>query len=322
MTDTNFRSLSRNCYLVWCFVLFNGLGSSIWSGAILTVYIYNRADHSNTMVGFLAGLIGLAEMVVALFCGVGVDKFARRPFIRAAVCCGIAAGGTMIYAVHWSSTELTFMYVTLALWGATTGLWNPAVESLYADSVTSGDRTAVYTVKYAVEVLSNILGPIVAIVLFQVYGDTWSTDLLGNIMLLGVLVNTVGFAPMLWMSDEFSLGKESEGLLAEQNEDDKNRTMLVPSTKYVPYFIATSDVIFSVASGVTVKFFALFFKTKYGLSPVTINTVTIGCTVLIAVIAALLQVITKKIQTDRVIYGARESSGSVFVGIYGSSTRR
>jgi MFS family permease len=76
---------------------------------------------------------------------------------------------------------------------------------------------------------------------------------------------------------------------AAEGEDDREarRARTRRALYWVPRIVLTSDILFGIASGTTVKFFPLFFKTETGLSPAQVNLVFVASPLLIALFSSL-----------------------------------
>ncbi len=58
------------------------------------------------------------------------------------------------------------------------------------------------------------------------------------------------------------------------------------SSRSVPYLLATSDLLFGLATGMTLKFFPIFFLKQVGLAPVATNFVMAATPLAVAAVAA------------------------------------
>ncbi len=76
---------------------------------------------------------------------------------------------------------------------------------------------------------------------------------------------------------------------AADGEDDREarRARTRRALYWVPRIVLTSDVIFGIASGTTIKFFPLFFKQETGLSPAQVNLIFVFSPLLIAIFSSL-----------------------------------
>jgi len=174
-------------------------------------------------------------------------------------------------------SRILLLVAAMALWGVSEGN-GPVVESIFADSVPTGGRAGVYTSAFALYVASSSAGQFIAAGIFYLNGNTWSVHLLGQVILVGMLVGLVPAFCLSLFDDDKALGAESEALLSSHAEgegmDYKKTARSWTSVSFlVPAVLLTSDAVFGLAAGMTVKFFPLFFKEKVALSPGVTNVV-------------------------------------------------
>jgi len=74
------------------------------------------------------------------------------------------------------------------------------------------------------------------------------------------------------------------GKVAGQQRPRQFRSL---SKKSVPYFIASSDVLFGLASGMTIKFFPIFFLKQVALPPIGTNFILAGTPLCVAIMSQL-----------------------------------
>ena len=76
----------------------------------------------------------------------------------------------------------------------------------------------------------------------------------------------------------------SAGKTAGQQRPRQFRSL---SKKCVPYFLASSDVLFGLASGMTIKFFPIFFLKQVALPPIGTNFILAGTPLCVAIMSQL-----------------------------------
>jgi hypothetical protein len=106
--------------------------------------------------------------------------------------------------------SLVLFYVGFAGWGAYVALANPALESLFADSVATGDRASIFSLKYATLQVASACGPLVSVLLFYKLGDTFTLDVLRKVLLVGCLLGAIAVMFLACLRDEEGLGRESD----------------------------------------------------------------------------------------------------------------
>ena len=139
-------------------------------------YINNRFRRDRVMI--LSAAIG--------FIGIGISLFAFQS--------GIA---NMVYAVY-------------AVWGAFLPVNNTALESIFADSLQTGARSEIFSIKHALMHFSLSVGPAFSIFCFFGLGNTWD---LGNLKTVLSIASAASFVPIfstLFFSDELYVESNNE----------------------------------------------------------------------------------------------------------------
>jgi MFS family permease len=163
------------------------------------------------------------------------------------------------------------------------GLWNPPLNALFADAVPTGERAKWFTIKYIALAISGASGPLLAVALFIWVGNHWSMQELKTVFLVGILMS-LPFAIMLFYLKEH--GREEEEiapLLASSPVDEDYITEdeafsykignVHIRQRHIPLIAAISDVISGLASGMTIKFFPLFFENECLMSPIMVSVI-------------------------------------------------
>ena len=82
------------------------------------------------------------QLFAAVPAGLLTDKCRRDTVLRIAAGIGLVAGLTLAYCLFFSAPVWAFM-IAMGLVGSYKGFNNPAIESIFADSVQRGKRCAV-----------------------------------------------------------------------------------------------------------------------------------------------------------------------------------
>eukprot|EP01012_Entosiphon_sulcatum_P066098 TRINITY_DN95172_c0_g1_i1.p1 TRINITY_DN95172_c0_g1~~TRINITY_DN95172_c0_g1_i1.p1 ORF type:complete len:451 (-),score=56.62 TRINITY_DN95172_c0_g1_i1:7-1260(-) len=260
----------------------------------MPAFVYLLTDGSNTKVGLAEGLQGAAEALAAIPVGMIVDHHPhwRKFALNAGAVIGVLATAALVFSVFRED----YLLVCVAL--AVLGVWNAftiaPVEAIMADSVETGKRTAIYSAKYIIGIVANAIGPGAAVAGFISAGDSWTLDSCRFVLYFALGFFCVASFLLFFFSESKCLGEESEGFIAdcsspgtveEAEEPSNSRCLLSP--KLVPWLIAISEIVSALASGMTIKFFPLFFQNAIGLSPAVLNAVFVGNSLIVAVLAVL-----------------------------------
>mmetsp|Transcript_2307 Transcript_2307/g.4932 ORF Transcript_2307/g.4932 Transcript_2307/m.4932 type:complete len:547 (-) Transcript_2307:50-1690(-) len=188
----------------------------------------------------------------------------------------------------------------MALWGVGGGVINGPSQALYADSTPAGRRSVYYMYLFACYMISSCLGPLVSIVLFQTLGDEWDLVHLRTVLYVGLALEGSAAFIMFFFDDNKSLDEDEEiqqassgpnasgdpndapekvdeeiaatatsdegGIQPTEEEEDCDDA-LQKRRKLIPIILCLQSCVFALGSGMTVKFFPLFFKEEVGMSP-------------------------------------------------------
>jgi MFS family permease len=285
------KKLNFNVKILLLFVFTQSLGRGIWMGNVLSSYIYLLAGESNQMLGWTSAATGVMMTLVVFPAGVMADRFRRDILLKSASVVGIASIAVIIF-----SHTLTQVIVALVLWGLYQGLTRPSLEALFADSVPSGTRSRIYTVRQFISMIAMVVGPLLNIVLFSFYGDEWDLGILRNVMFFGFLLSLVSLGLMWVFNDAHSLGEESESLIEaaesvgetpepilKMDSSEMPNRRLFPKPKrgllsrielrHVPYILIICNIIIGLGAGMTIKFFPVFFMEDYDMSPILVQII-------------------------------------------------
>eukprot|EP00873_Tetraselmis_striata_P014795 jgi/Tetstr1/435059/TSEL_024029.t1 len=290
-----------------------GLSESIWGTTVLSAFIYLTTDGSNFIVGWAEGVQGIAALVSALPVGWLGDKLPRSRITAAGGALQLAATATCaLYVRH--TGPLWVLLLSLLLWGVVNTCSYGPLQALYADSVPTGQRSRYYTYLYLAWLLPGAVGPGVGLLMFHFLGNSWTVDDLRPIFYFGLALE-VPIAFLLFLfDDKQALGAESdhvsssdgpgtEPLLGESprggedesppgNDGSAAAEDVASVSRHlersrqrmasIPYLLFLADMIGSLGSGMTVKFFPLFFKNDVKMSPKAVQAVYVAVPIAIA----------------------------------------
>jgi MFS family permease len=195
-----------------------------------------------------------------------------------------------------TTVVLWIMGVIMCFWGLADGVVTGPCMALFADSIPEGDRSTYYNYSFVCYTSASACGPLVSIILFQTLGDTWSLYHLAIVIYVGLGLEAINAFLMMFFDDRKALDEDGDDSESEeeiegddsiQNDNDENTmppavnnlstqeesttedslTTLQKRQKWIPYIVFSQGLVFAVASGMTVKFFPLFFKDEIGMTP-------------------------------------------------------
>lgn len=272
-------------------VLILGAADSIWTGTAQVAFVYLMTHQSNTSVGLVEMAYGLTNFLAAYPLGYVADKHGRSPLLKIGGAVAIAAAVATAFAV-WSVTEndpdwgIWAFVACMCVWGVVGGITSGPGQALYADSVPEGTRTTWFTRLFQAYLLGDCVGPAVTVALFHFCGDHWHLNELRIVILVGLGLEVLGSIPSFFYRDV----KES----ADNNEEEEEEKDGVYN-KWIPRVLLLSSVVVALGSGMTVKFFPLFFKNVLGLSPTQVQSIYVAVPLAILLFSSLGKWLGRKI---------------------------
>jgi len=160
------------------------------------------------------------------------------------------------------------------------------------------------------------LGPLIALIIFVTVGDSWTLPELNTVMMAGLCLAVLPCATCFLFNDDYALGAESDAVTerrpeatsqeqaAEEEKVNQQRScfgLLTPNN--VPAIQFASSLVMGLASGMTSKYWAQFFKDEVHIGPVAVNALFVICPILQSVCSVLAQLLSRRIGRVQVVLG-------------------
>lgn len=264
----------------------------IWDQHILSLFVYLITDGSNSSVGLVTGITGVAQLLCTFGTATIGDKLSRNLILFCGAGLGVIAIIISIYSI--SVAHYRLLLISMILWGFYWAATNPTLDAMVADLVEQGNRSKVYSTVATVRFIGRSFGPLVSIILFLSIGDTWTIPECKFVMISGLVL----FIFPTFLLTMFLPPQEDTPQKTLPSRDDTAHVLKIPvigrinphylfipiesseifwtccpSLLYVPSMIAIADVISGLASGMTIKFFPIFFANDLHLSPIEVSSV-------------------------------------------------
>jgi len=323
--DTMIR-VNHNVFLNLLLAVLYGISNSLWSGTAYVAYLKKIGHGSNGPVGDIEAVSGLASLLCALPIGYLADKMGRSIVIRAGGILLFVTATFQIGILEWVGTDfdedglgdtnknnvaLILMGAIMIFWGLGDGVVNGPCQALFADSTPEGERSTYFTYQFACYLTASAVGPLVSIIMFQTLGDEWDMGHLRLVIYVGLGMEVFNSLLMMLFDDDKALDTSDDNAGIEENESDNSseiitsdssdvedgssyslsRTPLQKRQEWIPYLVFVSNLISALGSGMTVKFFPLFFKDEVHMTPSQVQI--IYC--LVPLVMVVLSTISTKI---------------------------
>jgi MFS family permease len=270
--------------------------------------------------------------------GYFIDKWRRSDWmLQIGGYVGLAAAAALVFTL--SANESSFagqqrfvlISVGMGAFGSYQGIWNTALETIFADSAPTGRlREHANKQKFMLTLVSTCSGPLLANLYFYSYGsDDWSEVALRDVFIIGIVLCVPPMFLLCLFRDEDTLGASADavdmraatlpvegGVVGGIQPPKSTSDGYDPSQKYILHIVALNDLIGGLGSGMSIKFFPLYFKSR-GLSPSNVNWIYVTSPIVMALGSILATRYSKKYGRVRVAmcFGCVGSAGMVALGV-------
>lgn len=250
-----------NVYRMLLFSFFTGLATAISQMGLFDTYLYIQSGHSNSSVGLAESISGVVQVLVVLPACFIADKCPRSRVLRICGVVSVLYVALAIFGVYYD--DILLIYSSLVVFGMYSAVETSTSFALFSDSVPQGDR-ALWMSRVAVLMhVAMGVGPLVSLGMFCYLGDHWNLLILHKVLIFGFLLLLPANLFLLNWNDIPTSPLKGFESQSDHPLIDRPRT----HNPLVPFLVCLNDVITCVGAGMTVKFFPLFFKNDYGLSP-------------------------------------------------------
>lgn len=134
-------------------------------------------------VGLMLTVHGISRAVVSVLSGVSITWFGADTVLVVAGYVGIIGLMTNIGCLLVGGMEA--IYVVTFVWGVYDGLWNSCLEIVWAKSIPEETREAVNWARQVIHKGTQMLGPLLSLIIFHFAGNRWELHIVRNVMFLG-----------------------------------------------------------------------------------------------------------------------------------------
>jgi len=206
---------------------------------------------------------------------------------------------SIVLAFYATLVNRSYFWLTTALsvWGAFWGMTNTSLGALFADSIPNGERSKYFTQRSMLINAGNMAGPATALILFASLGDEWTLRECSIVIAVGNALCIPALILLCFFHDNNNENGGNRSALSNtatsSNNNDLTEPLLIPNAnndnaseaeeedvtvvrasccaRNIPIFIATADVVSGLGSGMSVRYFPIFFVQNLQLSPVTVQ---------------------------------------------------
>jgi len=199
-----------------------------------------------------------------------------------------------MFLVSFHLENIPLLFISLGIRGIYQAASNPGMESIFADSIVTRDRSGIYSLKYLLECFGNAVGPFTTVLLYLILGNEWNVEDMKLVLVLGVALSVIPHISLFYFNDDKSLGRDSEAIEKDEYDDTIRQKPLCGFKKeWIPYVLVFSDIVSCWGAGMSAMFFPLFFISEYGFSPAGVNLIFGCCEILIGFCSILARFVSR-----------------------------
>lgn len=268
--------------------LFN-LTYNIAFGPLFDVYLFQIATEGegNRLVGKVESVNGLVALALVIPVGIVVDKMDRVKLMNYSGVIGLVGSLAGVAAIHYRS--IPWWYVTMVFNGIWGELSNSVCYALFADSIHPAQRTRATSTIGIISNLAQGVGPAFTYVSMLYIGDTWTTEGLEKVLMFGMAVVNPINAVLCFFFVQAPYQEGGEGGEGGASHVEENPNMKIKGAGAVPWIVSLADLITCIGAGMTIKYFNLYWKIQWHMSPTDVLAIAAFQPIVVALCTKLLE---------------------------------
>mmetsp|Transcript_5641 Transcript_5641/g.15874 ORF Transcript_5641/g.15874 Transcript_5641/m.15874 type:complete len:489 (-) Transcript_5641:114-1580(-) len=320
----NARKYVRNVRICMWVGLFTTLTMQAATGAFLDIYMF-KISGSNALVGGVESVRGIAQLIAAPFLGMLTDRVNRYRLAKLQAITRIVPISLLAYAVATDTRIL--LYIAMPIFAISSHLGDAVRQALLADNIPDGpDRTRVMSRIFSLRYVGTAASPLLQIIaLFAVGGlgvgekEGWQLSELRLTLIVGCCIYLVAEPAQLFLrpvppvpslpAASPAAAGDAREVLAEDCEvdwrEDKVMTCWRGGVKKmwaVPILIELIFLLMIFGGGMSVKYFPLYFTSRFGLSPLALCILNFAEPVGVALLCQANHCVTRRL--GRALYAS------------------
>ncbi|SBT71154.1 RNA polymerase subunit, putative, partial [Plasmodium malariae] len=243
-------------------------------------YIYLKFK-KNKVIGLLSIINSSVCLVISPIVGYYCDKHKKE---RIKILQIISITYLLVNIIHYMfirTNSLSLIIFVTAISKMLHECSHVITESIFIESIDKGKKSIIFTYQKLISTVATMLGPFFCLILFYLYNDKWNIKnifIIFQFSILTILPQTL--ISFLWKNSysETVRSPEEVDLIIKKNDE---KHMFCFSTNHIPYIVFISHIITLAGAGMTFKYFSLYLKSEYKVSPILMCVLNIVIPVLL-----------------------------------------
>ncbi|ANQ08488.1 Uncharacterized protein PCOAH_00023690 [Plasmodium coatneyi] len=283
-----------NIILMFIHHFFDRINYSMRNTFLHDHYIYMKF-RKNKIIGLLSIINSSVCLIITPLVGYYCDKHKkdRKKMLQA-----ISVSYLLVNIIHYMFIRTSSLGLIIFVTAVTKMLHECShviTESIFIESIDRGKKSIIFTYQKLISTVATMLGPFFCLILFYVYNDKWNIKnifVIFQFSILTILPQT--FISFLWQNNPVDMVKSPEEMELISKKNDK-KSVFCLSTSHIPYIVFVSHIITLAGAGMTFKYFSLFLKSEYKVSPILMCVLNIVIPVLLTFFTYISQKLSKSL---------------------------
>ena len=230
-------------------------GSSI-SQIIIVLWLTFESGFSGTVLG-IASVLGFGTTLLVIpVAGVFVDRWSRRKIIATVDSLEAVATLILITLFLFQIVQIWHIYILLTIRGILQGFHDPAVQAIIPVLVPKSKLNVVNSLSYLTNGIIFLIGPIIGVTLFSVFGS----QNIGFLLLIDAITFIIATIPLVFVKIPS---------VKKAQSDDSKLSFKQEFIEGISYIKKTKGLISLLAAFVFVNFFS---SPLFALLPIIISS--------------------------------------------------
>lgn len=234
---TNAFPVNKNALLVLLTSFLHGMADSMWSGAVLSLYIFELDNNRSSCIGYLEATHVFGSIIFLLLSTWTnlIGGLSKSAVLKVGGSLFILTGGLSIGMVAWvgSDTDASekqtkiasnVVLPLMALWGIGSAAVTGATQKIYVVSTPEEDWQRYKSILFFVYVASSTIGPLLSIIIFESLVISSSIFSLYVVLLTGVSLELLVGMLCFLFSDAYILEGSSPRMDEGEDPEGKGRS--------------------------------------------------------------------------------------------------
>ncbi|GAW80826.1 metabolite/drug transporter [Plasmodium gonderi] len=283
-----------NIILMFFHQFFDRINYSMRNTFLHDHYIYLKFK-KNKIIGLLSIINSSVCLIITPLVGYYCDKHKNE---RKKILKIISVSYLLVNIIHYMFIRTNSLGLIIFVTAITKMLHECShviTESIFIESIDRGKKSIIFTYQKLISTAATMLGPFFCLILFYVYNDKWNIKnifIIFQFSILTILPQTL--ISFLWQNNSIDQMKSPEEIELITKKNDKKH-MFCFSTNHIPYIVFVSHIITLAGAGMTFKYFSLFLKSEYKVSPILMCVLNIVIPVLLTFFTYISQKLSKSL---------------------------